>query len=246
MNRVTALFQTPLLLWVFCLSVGFTPQGSHSAQDSKWSSKKSRANTITPRPADDAKEEPDTETREVFTRKKQATTYTVSPMSPGSHNASLNIGQVFLVGTLSDDFENALGTEANYTYGVSDLFGFEGNVGYSSHNGSVSGAQKLSLFHANAGIRTNLVYFDQLVPYLAAGLGFYNVSIRRASYELDGLLFGLHVGAGTELFLNDRFFFGARLMYQNMFSSSKADSLGTNRELGGAFISFLVRAGLSF
>ena len=54
--------------------------------------------------------------------------YEVSPFSPGSHNVSLDVGQTFLMGDLSDKYDSSIGTQIHYTYGVSDLFGFDGSV----------------------------------------------------------------------------------------------------------------------
>lgn len=164
------------------------------------------------------------------------------PLSPGSHNLSIGVGQIFLTGDLSDNAENAIGTQVQYTYGVSDLFSFESNFGYSSHS-----AGNVTLVHLISSLRTNLVYFDQLVPFLSAGLGFYNPSVKLSpTNEVSALLFGLNLGAGAELLLSDRVFFGTRLTYHNMFDSSKRSSEGALVNVGGAFLSFMVQAGLSF
>jgi hypothetical protein len=165
------------------------------------------------------------------------------PLSPGSHNLSLGVGQIFLMGDIADtDYENAIGTELHYTYGVSDLFSFESNFGYSSHSSGT-----LSMSRLAAGVRTNLVYYDQLIPFVSLGLGFYNPSATLASgATLSGLLFGLQLGGGVELLLSDRFFFGSRLTFHNMFESNKRDSAGINHGLGGSFLSFLVHAGITF
>jgi hypothetical protein len=165
------------------------------------------------------------------------------PLSPGSHNLALGVGQIFLMADVADiEFENAIGADLHYTYGVSDLFSFEANFGYSSHS---SGG--LTMWRIAPGVRTNLVYFDQLIPFASLGLGFYNPSATLANGStLSGLLFGVQLGAGVELLLSDRFFFGSRLTFHNMFESSKKDSGGTARSLGGSFLAFLVHAGITF
>ena len=177
-----------------------------------------------------------------------------SPFSPGTHNLALSVGQVFLMGDLSSRYENALGTELHYTYGVSDLFSFESNFGYSSHSGQVNGATA-SLLHLATGIRTNLIYFDQLVPYFSAGLGFYNLSETRsidgktpngATFDVSGLLFGLQLGGGAELLLSNNIFFGAGLTYNTMFAATKKASNNNLVSMGGSLISFLVHVGFTF
>jgi len=165
-----------------------------------------------------------------------------TPLSPGTHNLSVGVGQIFLVGELSNEYENALGTQLHYTYGVSDLFSFESDFGYSSHSNG-----NFSLVNLDAALRTNLIYFDQLVPFASLGLGFYNPSKTfNDNSKQSALLFGLQLGAGVDLLLNKSFFFGTRLNYHNMFDSSKVSSNGIARPIGGSFVSFMIHAGVTF
>jgi hypothetical protein len=91
------------------------------------------------------------------------------------------------------------------------------------------------------------MYFDQLVPFASVGLGFFNPSFTLPdSATVSGLLFGMQLGTGIDLMISNRVFFGAKLMYHNMFDSSKRDSSGTVQSLGGAFASFTVHTGLTF
>jgi hypothetical protein len=165
------------------------------------------------------------------------------PFSPGSHNAAVSVGQVFLAGSLADQFDDALGTQAQYSYGVSDLFAFETSLGYSSHSRQQN---NLSLLSVIPGVRTNLIFFDQLIPYAAFGLGFFRPSATVNNVETSGLLFGLNLGTGIDLVLSERVFFGTRLTYSNMFNTTRVASDGNMRNIGGAFVSFLIHAGASF
>jgi hypothetical protein len=168
---------------------------------------------------------------------------TRGPLAPGTHNISLGVGQVFLLGKLGNNYENAIGTQLNYTYGVSELFSFESNFGYSSHSSG-----NLSLGFLSAGLRTNLLYFDQLVPFFNLGLGFYRPSqtLVTTNATVSALLFGLQLGGGIDLLITERMFFGSRITYHNMFSSTKKDSAGVNYNVGGAFASFLLHVGFNF
>ena len=164
------------------------------------------------------------------------------PLSPGSHNLSIGVGQVFLMGSLSSNYENSLGTNIHYTYGVSDLFSFESDFGYSSHSNG-----NFSLVNLGGALRTNLVYFDQLIPFASVGLGFYRPSKTMPNNAtLNALLFGMEIGGGVDLLLSRKMFFGTRLSYHNMFDSSKADSSGTLVPVGGSFLSFMIHAGVTF
>lgn len=168
----------------------------------------------------------------------------VTPFAPESHNLSIKVGQVFLTGELSSQFENAIGTQVNYTYGVSDLFAFDTSFGYSSHSNGNSG--DLSLAHLVSGVRTNLVFYDQLIPFASFGLGFYRTGITQGAVDYSSVLFGLNFGAGVDLALSRNFFFGSKITYHDMFDSTKTGPDNIVRNVGGAFISFLVHTGMTF
>ncbi len=175
-------------------------------------------------------------------RRREEPSAPLSPFAPGTHNLSAGVGQVFLMGDLSDRYENAIGPELHYTYGVSDLFSFHSNFGYHTHsNGS------LSVWNLSGGVRSNLMYFDQLVPFATVGMGFYS-----PSYTLDNnatvsaLLFGMQLGTGIDLLVSNTVFFGSRLVYNTMFNASKTASDGSLRSLGGSYLSFMIHAGMTF
>ena len=165
-----------------------------------------------------------------------------APFAPGTHNLSLGVGQVFLFGGLGNTYENAIGPEIHYSYGVSDLFAFESNFGQHSHsNGG------LSIWNLAAGLRTNLMYFDQLVPYANIDLGFYHPSFTYPSGgSASTTLFGLQLGGGIDLLISSNVFFGAALTYNDMFDSTKKDSNGVSQSLGGSYLSFMIHAGVTF
>ncbi|NDF14584.1 hypothetical protein EB061_04590 [bacterium] len=176
--------------------------------------------------------------------KKQEHHAPVSPFAPGTHNLSAGVGQVFLLGALGDaGYEDAIGPSLNYTYGVSDLFAFHSNFTYHSHSGG-----DLAVWNLSGGVRANLMYFDQLVPYATVGLGFYQPSyvFNPSRATVSSLLFGMQLGTGIDLMISNTVFFGAELNYHTMFDSSKKASDGTTKSLGGAFASFMIHAGLTF
>ena len=167
-----------------------------------------------------------------------------SPFAPGTQNLSLGVGQVFLLGNLGNNYDNAIGPEIHYSYGVSDLFAFESNFGYHSHSRSKA---DLSVWNLAAGLRSNLMYFDQLVPYATIDLGFYHPSYTYASGATAGTtLFGLQLGMGIDLLISNTIFFGTALTYNDMFDSTQNDSSGNAETLGGAYLSFMIHAGYSF
>lgn len=175
----------------------------------------------------------------------------VSPFSPGSNNVSIDVGQVFLMGNLSDKYDSAIGTQVHYTYGVSDLFGFDASAGYSEHS---NGA--FSMMTALMGVRTNLAWYDKVVPYGVFGMGFYKPNYQLGigpngsvvpgdSTSLSPLLFGVHLGPGIDLALTRQVFFGASLTFHDIFGNTQ---MVNNQpfDVGGSFTTFLVRAGVTF
>lgn len=169
----------------------------------------------------------------------------LSPFSPGSNNVALHVGQVFLIGDLSDDFANSIGTQVHYTYGVSDMFAFNTSLGYSSHSDG-----DLSMTTLLTGVRTNLSWFDKVVPHVNFGMGFYRPS---QEFEYNGrfqtvspVLFGIHLGPGVDLELTENLFFGAALTFNDVFGTTKQVTGGRRVEIGGTFTTFLLHAGVTF
>jgi hypothetical protein len=172
----------------------------------------------------------------------------ITPFAPGSNNISIDLGQVFLMGDLSSDYSDNLGFRLSYTYGVSDIFGFEANLGHSSHsNGG------FSMSHLNAGLRTNLAWFDRIIPYLSFGLGFYRpgytfttTGTNSNEASVSPILFGIHLGPGVNLQLTNRLYFGTSLTFHDIFGTETVKPDGTKLEAGGTFTSLLIHAGMSF
>ncbi len=168
----------------------------------------------------------------------------ITPFAPFSHNFALDVGQVFLMGDLSSKYEDNIGWQLHYTYGVSDVFGFDAAFGYSSHTDG-----DLSITHLKMGLRTNLSWLDRVVPYFVFGLGFYrpdySVIDNGQSVSLAPILFGLHVGPGVDLQVSDDLFFGASLAFHDIFGTKKTLSSGKIQEIGGTFTSFLLKAGFT-
>jgi hypothetical protein len=182
-------------------------------------------------------------TRESHSSKQSEPSRDLTPLAPGTHNLSLGVGQVFLLGSLGDRYENAIGPEVHYIYGVSDLFSFQSNFGYRSHSSG-----DLTIWNLDAGLRANLSYFDSLVPFANVGLGFYfpSYTLPTSRATVSALLFGMQLGSGIDLIISNTVFFGAQVNYNTMFDSAKKDSDGNMQTLGGAFLSFMIHAGITF
>jgi hypothetical protein len=174
-----------------------------------------------------------------------------SPYSPGTHNLALDVGQVFLMGDLTR-FPDTIGSQIHYTYGVSDIFGFDTSLGYSEH-----ALGKYSMTSFLAGMRMNLSWYDRIIPYAVLGLGFYRPSYENPSgggsatspgdlSSVSAMLFGIHLGPGIDLELSRSLFFGAALTLHQMFGAVTTYSNGTPFFAGGTYTSFLLHADISF
>jgi hypothetical protein len=169
----------------------------------------------------------------------------LEPYAPGTNNLALDVGQVFLMGNMGNNYSDAIGTQLHYTYGVSDLFGFDSSVGYSSHSDG-----QFSMATALMGLRTNLSYYDRVVPYSIFGLGFYKPSYTYQTStgqdSLSPILFGVHLGFGVDLLISHRIFFGSALTFHDIFGGDDRQTPAGPIAVGGTFTSFLVHLGYTF
>lgn len=171
--------------------------------------------------------------------------FDLAPFTPGSNNLSLDVGQVFLMGDLSSNFNDSIGSRLHYTYGVSDMFAFDSSLGYSSHSSG-----KMSMTTLLSGMRMNLAWYDKIVPYVVFGMGFYrpsyDIMVGNVRNAVSPVLFGIHLGPGVSLELTRRMFFGASLTFHNIFGSQTVLTDGSSMNVGGAFTSFFLNAGVTF
>jgi hypothetical protein len=183
-------------------------------------------------------------TRKKAVRSDYASGAVPAPFAPGSSNLALDVGQVFLMGDMGNHYADSIGEQVHYTYGVSDLFGFDSSLGYSSHSDG-----QFSMFSALTGLRINMSYYDKVVPYTIVGLGFYKPSYSVTTGDNEttssSVLFGLHAGAGVDLLLTKSLFFGASLTLHDVFGSNQQVANSTE-SMGGTYASFMVHAGTTF
>jgi hypothetical protein len=174
-----------------------------------------------------------------------------TPFSPGSNNLSLDIGQIFLFGDKGNDetgFSDSIGFQIHNVHSVSDIFGLDTALAFSSHGPNLGSVRDYSLTSLKLGLRANLAWYDKAIPYATFGLGFFRPNEKLSSTEsINAILFGLYLGAGVNLEVTDTLFFGASLTLHDMFGTRRAISNGGGTlEVDGGFASFLVSAGVSF
>lgn len=171
----------------------------------------------------------------------------ISPFSPTSHNVSLGLGQIFLFGKLGKTYSDSIGYQVHYNYGVSDIFAFDTGLEFSSHPEKTNTELGFSLGSARAGLRTNLSWFDKLIPYGVFGLGFYRPTYDITdTYAMTSMLFGIHLGVGADLELTRNLFFGAALSFHDILGTTKFTEDGAPFDVGGTYTAFLLRGGVTF
>ena len=165
----------------------------------------------------------------------------VTPFSPDSHNVALDVGQVFLMGDLSDRYTDSIGGQLHYTYGVSDLFSFDSALGYSAHKDN-----SFSMTTLKTGLRVNLSWYDKIIPYATFGLGFYAVDHKVSEGEsVSPILFGLHLGPGVNLSVSEQFFVGTSLTFHDIFGTTEFTPSGIPVKVGGTYTTFMLNAGIT-
>jgi opacity protein-like surface antigen len=232
-------------LFIFPLVAGNSSAFAGDLQmESRWSKTPSWARNDVPRAErEQAPDEPSEKTERSSGRARRPAALQsqarISPFVPGSSNVSVDVGQVFLMGNLGDRYTDSIGSRLSYTYGVSDMFSFNSSFGYSTHADG-----KFSMTSLLAGLRTNLAWYDKVIPYAIFGMGFYRPSYREADYSTT--LFGVHLGAGVNLELTNSLFFGASMTFHDTFGSDRTVPSGGSIPVGGSFTSFFLSAGVSF
>lgn len=183
----------------------------------------------------------DSPTRKPSARREEPQT---APFAPGSNNLAVDIGQVFLMGDLSSNYMDSIGSQVHYTYGVSEMFGFDTSFGYSSHSNDGDG--KYSLASLLAGLRTNLSWYDRVIPHAVFGLGFYRPSYTFGTESFAPVVFGLHLGPGVDLELTRQLFFGAALTFHDVFGTTVVRADKSKFDVGGTYTTFFLRVGFTF
>ncbi len=180
--------------------------------------------SISPRKASSTKEPP----------------FRLMPYAPGTNNLAIDVGQVFLMGDLASSYADSIGYQIHYTYGVSDIFGFDTSLGLSDHSDG-----KFSMATLLMGLRTNLSWFDKVVPYMIFGLGFYKPSRQLTmTSSASAFEFGVHLGPGVDLELTKQLFFGAAITFHDIFGTSRKTEQGVV-DFGGTFTTFLLHLGVT-
>ena len=136
------------------------------------------------------------------------------------HGVGIGIGQTILMGNYDDYGDSSITLDALYTYSASYSFDLMANLQYSRHKYA---GQKIILPALTSSIKAKAFQFDAFAPFVLGGLGFYRPkafrSINNVIIESDSKwTFGINLGAGVDLKLNEKFTFGIITQYHRPFN----------------------------
>lgn len=166
---------------------------------------------------------------------------------PGSirkHSLGVGLGQTFLRSDLAENGNDKITPDIYYNYSASYSFDFVANLHYSKHKyiGREATIKGLALAIKGKGFQ-----FDAFAPFVMGGFGFYLPSVKRIQNgELtetrSQLVFGVNVGAGVELRLNDEATVGVIAHYHDPFDVRQ----DVGAKLEGSYMKLLILASYTF
>jgi opacity protein-like surface antigen len=166
---------------------------------------------------------------------------------PGSihkHSLGIGIGQTFLRSDFSSNGNDKITPDLYYTYSASYSFDFVANAHYSTHTYQ---DRKVKIEGLALSIKGKGYQFDAFSPFVLGGFGFYLPSATRANNGVlqdtrTQLVFGMNLGVGVELRLNDEVSVGVIAHYHDPFSVRQ----DVGPSLDGSYMKLLILASYTF
>jgi opacity protein-like surface antigen len=128
-----------------------------------------------------------------------------------------DFGQVGFTGPSMGNYgTNGFGYGGYLSYAASDLFDLDMNLIYSPHseNGNSAAAT-----YGTLALKFGMT-FDQLLPYLTAGIGLYHNSVNFGGVGDSATAFGFNVGGGMDVDLGKYLRIGLLVRYHPVFGKS--------------------------
>lgn len=154
------------------------------------------------------------------------------------HSLGIGLGQTFLRSDFHDNGTDKITPDLYYNYSASYSFDFLANFHWSDHSYL---KREVSVKGLALAIKGKGFQFDAFSPFVLGGFGFYLPSAKR---EVNGVLqktreqlvFGMNLGAGVELRLNDEFTVGVIAHYHDPFDVRQDNALA----LEGSYMKLLI------
>jgi opacity protein-like surface antigen len=142
------------------------------------------------------------------------------PEEINKHSIGIGLGQTFLRSDFHDHGADGITPDLYYNYSASYSFDFMANAHWSKHKYQ---NKDVTIKGLALSIKGKAYQFDAFSPFFLGGFGFYEPSATR---NLNGVLtktreqvvFGMNLGAGVELKLNNEWTVGVIAHYHDPFS----------------------------
>ncbi len=175
--------------------------------------------------------------------------YSKEPAAPLTHHlVGFNFGHTVLFGEWGDLYDDSISYNFLYGYEASQVFSFLINVGFSNHSGQ--GENSLSVKNIEPDLKVNFLYFDMLSVYGFGGFGIYPVSQSVGIANGSTLNFGVNLGLGLDLRIEDRLVFGPGIAIRSIFSkvdkSAKSSEYPGGMNIGGEMLRLYMQIGVLF
>ncbi len=160
------------------------------------------------------------------------------------HSIGFGLGQTFLYRDFSKNGEDKISAELLYNYSANHSFDLLINYHYSSHS---LGNTETIIQGLVSSVKAKLFQFDNLSPFVLAGLGFYSPKVKRLVHNTlkeseTKIVFGWNMGIGFDLKLNRHFMTGMLLQYHNPFDVQQ----GLDPEVEGSYFKLLLTSYYTF
>lgn len=162
-----------------------------------------------------------------------------SSADEGDFSFGATLGGVGLTGSDMNQYgSNGFGYGGYMTYAPSSLFDLDVNLVYSPHSNLSS---KLNTLYGTIALKTGISY-DQLFPFITAGVGFYRNSIDLLGGSDSIATFGFNIGTGLDVDLGQRIKIGLLVRYHPVFDRKLTTGFNGVGDLWDA----LLRIGILF
>ena len=132
----------------------------------------------------------------------------------GDFGVGADIGGVGLTGSGANAYgKNGFGFGGYLTYAPSEMFDLDLNIVNSPHKAN---GNKANALYGTLGLKFGMT-FDQLMPYLTGGVGFYRTSVTLANVSDSSSGFGFNFGGGMDVDLGKYLRIGLVVRYHPVF-----------------------------
>ncbi|MEA9355239.1 hypothetical protein SHI21_03460 [Bacteriovorax sp. PP10] len=160
------------------------------------------------------------------------------------HSIGLGLGQTFLRSDFHDEGTDKITPDLYYNYSASYSFDFMANLHWSKHSYL---NQDVTVKGLALAIKAKVFQFDAFSPFFLGGFGFYLPQAHRTvggvrTETREQLVFGMNLGGGVELRLNDEFTVGVIAHYHDPFDVRQENA----PDLEGSYMKLLIMGMYTF